>query len=282
MAAAIARHDEDLILDAGPRASYAIERWWRERDPAFRPACSNALERLIAAGCDRDALIWRVMFCEDVGIFNAPPFALPNSAIDEQIEAFRKCRAYYFSNNYFYQFFRQDPIRFERLVLLPSTLDLYSELLAHFGRNLGAQSHHYLHISKFLVDDYVNKMAGRYYDREVALLISSEIRKGTYSSASHRNWRSNYRKRNAGFREYDDNAQVKYREEKRILEECAAILHRSMIWDYLLDPDGKHPVLRLTADLATTLLHGMREGDNIIAIDGRPASDWSRDGAVRG
>jgi hypothetical protein len=52
MADAIATYDEDLILEAGPRASYAIERWWGERDPAFRPLYSNALEGLIAAGCD--------------------------------------------------------------------------------------------------------------------------------------------------------------------------------------------------------------------------------------
>jgi hypothetical protein len=278
MARALVTYDEELKRDAGPRASYAIERWWKERDPAFRPAYSNAWSSLIEAGCDHDALTWRIMFCDDIAIFNSPPFGVPRQLLDEQVEIFRNCRKYYFRDPGFFQFFREDQKRFERLLSLPSTLDLYSELLLHFTKNLGSQSHHYLDISKFLVDGYVNQMTGRYYDNEVALLISSTIHiKRTYSGASHRNWRSNYRKRIESFREHDAKTKLKYKEEKRILEECAVRVHRSMLWDYLLDPDGKHPILRLNASLANILQHGMREGDNIVALNGRPASELPRE-----
>ena len=279
MGRALAEYDVELKRDAGLRASYAIERWWKERDPAFRAAYSNAWSRLIAAGCDHDALTWLLMFCDDIPIFNGAPFMVPRRLLDQQVEAFRKCRKYYFSDSHFFLFFREDQTRFEHLVSLPSTLSLYSELLVHFANNLGSQSHHYLDISKSLLDEYVNERTGRYYDKEVALLISTtiDIKQRSYSGASHRNWRSNYRKRIKSFRKYDAETKVKYREEKRILEECAARMHRGMLWDFLLDPDGKHPILRLNAHLANTLQHDMREGDNIVALDGRPASELPRE-----
>lgn len=68
----LAACDEKLKREAGPIATYAIERWWEESDSAYRDAC----ETLTQAGCERDPLVWLLMFCENACVFNGPPFSV--------------------------------------------------------------------------------------------------------------------------------------------------------------------------------------------------------------
>lgn len=298
MKRALAAFDEKLQGDAGPMVDYAIDRWWKESESAYRDAC----ETLTAAGCERSSVIWLLMFCDDASVFNCPPFSVPARALDNRIKKIRECRDYLREPDMAH-ILLEDPVRFESLLSAPDTLDLHISLLRHLTQNLGPKSHCYLDTSKSLLDEYVKEKTGRYYDADVALLISgahqlSSVASGgknaaahevgttqpkprTYSAESHRNWRSSFKKRIVAFKDFDRKMKVEYREEKRVVEECAARRYRGILWDYLWDPHGEHPFLELDRRLAEKLLNGLREGDRIIALNGRPASDWPRSEVAR-
>ena len=273
--------------------AYAIDRWWKETESAYRDAC----ETLTAEGCERNTLVWLLMLCDDACVFNGPPFSVPARSLDDRIRRIRDCRDYLREPD-MALILLEDPDRFESLLSASTTLDLHIALLRHLTQNLGPKAHCYLDISKSLLDEYVKEKTGRYYDADVALLISGAFQTGsvdprdknaathkigttqakprTYTAESHRNWRSMFNKKTIAFEKFDRKTKVKYREEMRILEECAAKRPRGALWDYLADPRPKNPILELDGRLAEKLLHGMREGDRIIALNGRPASEWPR------
>jgi len=88
MKRAVAVFDEQLKRDAGPMVTYAIDRWWKKTDSAYRDAC----ETLIGADCERDSLIWLLMFCDDACVFNCTPFSVPARSLDNRIRKISDCR----------------------------------------------------------------------------------------------------------------------------------------------------------------------------------------------